>query len=126
MDNEFETEKPFIVTTADMLEIVAGGGNGSEYVDIVGLLETAAKELRTKDEKIEQLREVLQQITELSPFKSFLDLQSMLLAGYPLANKPLVDGHPTYLEELRNIFHRNLFGNAEPTQRDAGAIRACL
>ena len=69
MDNEFETEKPFIVTTADMLEIVAGAGNGSEYVDIVGLLETAAKELRTKDEKIEQLREVLQQITELSPFK---------------------------------------------------------
>ena len=59
MDNEFETEKPFIVTTADMLEIVAGGGNGSEYVDIVGLLETAAKELRTKDEKIERLRGML-------------------------------------------------------------------
>ena len=59
MSNEFETEKPFIVTTADMLEIVAGGGNGSEYVDIVGLLETAAKELRTKDEKIERLRGML-------------------------------------------------------------------
>ena len=59
MDNEFETEKPFVVTTADMLEIVAGGGNGSEYVDIIGLLETAAKELRTKDEKIEWLRGML-------------------------------------------------------------------
>ena len=69
MDYEFETEKPFVVTTADMLEIVAGGGNGSVYDDIIGVLETAAKELRTKDEKIEQLREVLQQITELSPFK---------------------------------------------------------
>lgn len=35
------------VSTADMLEIVAGGGNGVEYVDIPGLLERAAKELRT-------------------------------------------------------------------------------
>ena len=56
MDNEFETEKPFVVTTADMLEIVAGGGNGVEYVDITGLMETAAKELREKDAKIERLR----------------------------------------------------------------------
>lgn len=69
MDNRFETEEPFIVTTADMLEIAAGGGNGSEYVDIVGLMETAAKELREKDDKIERLRKVLRQITELSPFK---------------------------------------------------------
>ena len=37
MDYEFEMEKPFIVTTADMLEIAASGGNGSEYVDIVGV-----------------------------------------------------------------------------------------
>jgi len=59
MDNEFETEKPFVVTTADMLEIVAGGGNGVEYVDITGLMETAAKELREKDDEIEQLREAL-------------------------------------------------------------------
>ena len=59
MDNEFETEEPFIVTTADMLEIVAGGGNGSEYVDVSGLIETAAKELREKDNEIEQLREAL-------------------------------------------------------------------
>ena len=59
MDNEFETEEPFIVTTADMLEIVAGGGNGSEYVDVSGLIETAAKELREKDNEIEELREAL-------------------------------------------------------------------
>jgi thiamine monophosphate synthase len=58
MDNEFETEEPFIVTTADMLEIVAGGGNGSEYVDVSGLIETAAKELREKDNEIEQLRKL--------------------------------------------------------------------
>lgn len=60
MDNEFETEKPFIVTTADMLEIVAGGGNGVEYVDITGLMETAAKELKEKDAKIERLQGALQ------------------------------------------------------------------
>ena len=59
MDNEFETEKPFVVTTADMLEIVAGGGNGVEYVDITGLMETAAKELREKDDEIERLRGML-------------------------------------------------------------------
>ena len=51
--------EPFIITTADMLEIAASGGNGSEYVDIVGLMENAAKELREKDAEIEQLREAL-------------------------------------------------------------------
>ena len=64
MDNKFETEEPFKVTTADMLEIVAGGGNGVEYVDIVSLIETAAKELREKDAKIEQLRGVLLTVLE--------------------------------------------------------------
>ena len=64
MDNEFETEKPFVVTTADMLEIVAGGGNGVEYVDIVGLMETAAKELRTKDDEIERLQKSRNEILE--------------------------------------------------------------
>jgi hypothetical protein len=49
----------FEVTTADMLEIVAGGGNGAEYVNIVGLIDQAAKELREKDSEIERLREAL-------------------------------------------------------------------
>ena len=57
MDYEFGMEMSFIVTTADMLEIAASGGNGSEYVDIVGLMENAAKELREKDAEIERLRE---------------------------------------------------------------------
>ena len=64
MDNEFETEKPFVVTTADMLEIVAGGGNGVEYVDITGLMETAAKELREKDDEIERLQKSRNEILE--------------------------------------------------------------
>ena len=51
----------FEVTTADMLEIVAGGGNGVEYVDIVGLMEKAAKELREKYAEIERLREALRE-----------------------------------------------------------------
>ena len=59
MDYEFGIEMAYIVTTADMLEIAASGGNGSEYVDIVGLMENAAKELREKDAEIEQLREAL-------------------------------------------------------------------
>ena len=57
MDYEFGIEMAYIVTTADMLEIAASGGNGSEYVDIVGLMENAAKELREKDAEIERLRE---------------------------------------------------------------------
>ena len=64
MDNKFETEEPFKVTTADMLEIVAGGGNGVEYVDITGLMETAAKELREKDDEIERLRKSRNEILE--------------------------------------------------------------
>ena len=59
MDYEFGMEKSFILTTADMLEIAASGGNGSEYVDIVGLMENAAKELREKDAETERLREEL-------------------------------------------------------------------
>ena len=64
MDYEFEMEKPFIVTTADMLEIAASGGNGSEYVDIVGLMENAAKELREKDAEIERLRNEITNIRD--------------------------------------------------------------
>ena len=52
----------FEVTIADMLEIVAGGGNGVEYVDIVGLMEKAAKELREKYAEIERLREALHKL----------------------------------------------------------------
>ena len=77
MDYEFEMEKPFIVTTADMLEIAASGGNGSEYVDIVGLMENAAKELREKDAEIERLRDALRTIRDGSRDveKSYADLQ---------------------------------------------------
>jgi hypothetical protein len=73
MNYEFEMEKTFIDTTADMREIAATfivttadmreiaasppGGNGSKYVDIVGLMENAAKELREKDAEIDRLRE---------------------------------------------------------------------
>ena len=52
------TEK-FDVPTADMLEIVAGGGNGVEYVDLPGLLERAAKELREKSAEIPRLRKLV-------------------------------------------------------------------
>ena len=77
MDYEFEMEKPFILTTADMLEIAASGGNGSEYVDIVGLMENAAKELREKDAEIERLRDALRTIRNGSRDveKSYADLQ---------------------------------------------------
>ncbi|MEY2653730.1 MAG: hypothetical protein RLZZ524_758 [Pseudomonadota bacterium] len=34
------------LSTADMLEIVAGGGNGVEHVDVPALMEKAAAELR--------------------------------------------------------------------------------
>jgi hypothetical protein len=34
------------LSTADMLEIVASGGNGVEYVDVPALMEKAAAELR--------------------------------------------------------------------------------
>lgn len=57
------------ITTADMLEIVAGGGNGVEYVDVCGLIETAAKELREKDKDISNLREALK------PFEAELQAQ---------------------------------------------------
>lgn len=39
------------LTTADMLEIVAGGGNGVEYVDVPALMEKAAAELREAADK---------------------------------------------------------------------------
>ena len=77
MDYEFEMEKPFILTTADMLEIAASGANGSEYVDIVGLMENASKELREKDAEIERLRDALRTIRNGSRDveKSYADLQ---------------------------------------------------
>ena len=83
MDYEFEMEKPFIVTTADMLEIAASGGNGSEYVDIVGLMENAAKELREKDAEIERLREALRLERQLKDdaLRAFNEAQVALKEG---------------------------------------------
>ena len=83
MDYEFEMEKPFILTTADMLEIAASGGNGSEYVDIVGLMENAAKELREKDAEIERLREALRLERQLKDdaLRAFNEAQVALKEG---------------------------------------------
>lgn len=47
------------ITTADMIEIVAAGGNGVEHVDTPALLEMAAKELRESADKIKALRAAL-------------------------------------------------------------------
>jgi len=52
----------FQVTTADMLEIVLSGGNGAEYVNIAGLMEKAANELREKDAENARLREALRAV----------------------------------------------------------------
>ena len=83
MDYEFEMEKPFILTTADMLEIAASGGNGSEYVDIVGLMENASKELREKDDEIERLREALRLERQLKDdaLRAFNEAQAALKEG---------------------------------------------
>jgi hypothetical protein len=40
------------ISTADMLEIVASGVDGVEFIDLPRLLRQAAFELRAKDEKI--------------------------------------------------------------------------
>jgi hypothetical protein len=62
MSEEFE------VTTADMLEIGAGGGNGVEYVDVNGLIEKAAKELRDKDARIAKLEAALKPFADANQF----------------------------------------------------------
>ena len=45
---------------ADMLEIFASGGNGSEYVDAHWLLNKAATELREAAVRIEELEKALE------------------------------------------------------------------
>jgi hypothetical protein len=45
------------LSTADMLEIAASGGNGVEYVDVPALMEKAAAELREAADEIVRLRE---------------------------------------------------------------------
>jgi hypothetical protein len=62
--SDTEADEPFEITTADMLEIVASGGNGSELVDLPLLLEKAAKELRDYAAEVTLLRKVLR------PFKA--------------------------------------------------------
>jgi predicted nuclease with TOPRIM domain len=71
MSEEFE------VTTADMLEIVAGGGNGVEYIDVNGLIEKAAKELREKDARIAELDTRERQLEEM-----FLNWHDEARKGY--------------------------------------------
>ena len=74
-------DEQFEITTADMLEIVAGGGNGSEYVDIVGLIETAAKELREKDAGISELK------TKVEQLEGKLKWQTGIISMYDTALK---------------------------------------
>ncbi len=50
-----ELEAEGDITTADMLEIVASGGNGSELVELPAIMSKAAKELREKDARIAEL-----------------------------------------------------------------------
>jgi hypothetical protein len=52
------------ITTADMLEIVASGGNGSELVDLPAIMSKAAKELREKDARIAELDAALAKAKE--------------------------------------------------------------
>jgi hypothetical protein len=49
------SDDEIVLTTADMLEIVASGGNGAEYVNIPSIMEKAAKELRDAAGRIAQL-----------------------------------------------------------------------
>ena len=97
MDYEFEMEKPFILTTADMLEIAASGGNGSEYVDIVGLMENAAKELREKDAEIERLREALKELLNVIP--NFPPAGNFLVGMHERYNKALIEARAALKEK---------------------------
>jgi hypothetical protein len=67
MTEEFE------VTTADMLEIVAGGGNGVEYVDVNGLIEKAAQELRDKDTRIAVLEAAIEPFRRVKAITSIYE-----------------------------------------------------
>ena len=96
MDYEFEMEKPFILTTADMLEIAASGANGSEYVDIVGLMENAAKELREKDAEIERLREALKELLNVIP--NFPPAGNFLVGMLERYNKALIEARAALKE----------------------------
>jgi hypothetical protein len=51
------TDAELDITTADMLEIVASGGNGSELVELPAIMSKAAKELREKGALIAELLE---------------------------------------------------------------------
>jgi hypothetical protein len=51
------TDEELDITTADMLEIVASGGNGSELVELPAIMSKAAKELREKGALIAELLE---------------------------------------------------------------------
>ncbi|MFN7609225.1 MAG: hypothetical protein ACK5PJ_07875, partial [Ralstonia sp.] len=58
------TDEELDITTADMLEIVASGGNGGELVELPAIMSKAAKELREKDARIAELEAALAKAKE--------------------------------------------------------------
>lgn len=59
-----ETDAEFDLPLEDMLEIVASGGNGSEYVNWSQMMEDAAKKLRTQANEIARLRAALRNMEQ--------------------------------------------------------------
>jgi hypothetical protein len=87
--SDTEADEPFKITTADMLEIVASGGNGSELVDLPSLLEKAAKELRDYETEVTLLRKVLR------PFKAavFNDNGSVTISTGHITSQDYINAH---------------------------------
>lgn len=54
------------LTTADMLEIAASGGNGVEYVNVPALMEKASAELRVVTAERDRLRDALKPFADES------------------------------------------------------------
>lgn len=59
------SEDTFELPIEDMLEIVACGGNGSEYVDLPKLMDDAAKELHALRAEVERLKDANAQLQEI-------------------------------------------------------------
>ena len=84
--------------TADMLEIFASGGNGSEYVDAHWLLNKAATELREAAIRIEELEKALEPFANAYVNREKW-AEDMYIGGSALRNSDLLAAARAYKGE---------------------------
>jgi hypothetical protein len=119
-----ENEDEIVLTTADMLEIYASGGNGSEHVDGPALLTRAANELRAYADELEKMTDVMMKYMKTAERLSLEgdDLRSFSAQCLQEVREAKDQRNTT---EMENVHLRKALAADNPSSKYAETVIAC-